>query len=862
MDPPPPASDFPMPTPVIVAGKEVKQTISTTSAAPAPASTMLPPDSSDNRKPKPSEQPYTESAESYSTLPPPPPKIISTAVASSGAKNAQLREIRSSGYKPPSWGLTEAPEASGLSLTVLKGGIEVSSISLDNRTHVLLGRQQGVVDVLLEHPSISRKHAILQHGQEGALFLFDNGSTHGCTVNKTKIPPKEFHRLHVGDVIKFGESTRLYALEGPEELRPAEYESDNLRNLRLDAGRKQLAAKLAKLKAEAAGGGPGGGDSGEYGISWGFDEDAVAEDDDEDGEGGENNDEEVELPEYLKTEAQRRRRRDTKVSLTENSVHKRDAKLFEKLQLKLTKVEHLLTENERITAKEGGQGGLTEGQQAQLARNDKAITAVRLQIEEIEETIRSKNKARERSKEGEEVEGGGGKGAKESAEDGEEDDDYYDRTAPVVPVSSGKSGLDPASKKAEIRARRFGARDKTKKLAAAGATPSADSGPAVASGAGTGGSGVGGDAPVAQSLEALTRRAEAVAEDLERTHTGLVELEAEEAEEAGLEGGGGGTSGATADPLDMFMSENRKKERQQAVLRLTAKRESLQEEQARLKLMVEAARPSMPSLKKIPATTAPAGASVSKEHTAPATKPEVSPSQSGSATANGSDSAACGAKGGSGNGPKAAGQEEKEKGDETLPSPPTPVSTMPAPAVIPRPSAATEGRDAQVAARGEGAGAQAGVEGKPDHSPSQKETENISGVKRRGTPVGTPMLPPPPSKRPQRNQESLAPMRPPASGGGVGDGGDGSGAAASAGESNVKRTVKGPTAMPPPSGWKPSAAGSASTGKKTAASRGGSGAGARKKVAGKDVLEGGDVDWVPPKDALKKMAALNEKFGY
>lgn len=39
---------------------------------------------------------------------------------------------------------------------------------------------------------------------------------------------QEFHRLHVGDVIKFGESTRLYALEGPEELRPAEYESDNL----------------------------------------------------------------------------------------------------------------------------------------------------------------------------------------------------------------------------------------------------------------------------------------------------------------------------------------------------------------------------------------------------------------------------------------------------------------------------------------------------------------------------------------------------------------------------------------------------------------------------------------------------------
>lgn len=45
----------------------------------------------------------------------------------------------------------------------------------------------------------------------------------------------------------------------------------------------------------------------------------------------------------------------------------------------MRQVEHLLTENERITAKEGGQGGLTEGQQAQLVRNDKAITDVRLQ---------------------------------------------------------------------------------------------------------------------------------------------------------------------------------------------------------------------------------------------------------------------------------------------------------------------------------------------------------------------------------------------------------------------------------------------------------------------------------------------------
>lgn len=45
-----------------------------------------------------------------------------------------------------------------------------------------------------------------------------------------------------------------------------------------------MEAKLDKIKAET-GGGLGGGDSGDYGISWGFDEDAVAEDDEDEGDG-------------------------------------------------------------------------------------------------------------------------------------------------------------------------------------------------------------------------------------------------------------------------------------------------------------------------------------------------------------------------------------------------------------------------------------------------------------------------------------------------------------------------------------------------------------------------------------------------
>lgn len=70
-------------------------------------------------------------AEDKEVLVPPPPPQVSSSQRSNPAAGGS--------YKPPSWGVVKAPEASGLSLTVLKSGVEVNSISLDNRTHVLLG---------------------------------------------------------------------------------------------------------------------------------------------------------------------------------------------------------------------------------------------------------------------------------------------------------------------------------------------------------------------------------------------------------------------------------------------------------------------------------------------------------------------------------------------------------------------------------------------------------------------------------------------------------------------------------------------------------------------------------------------------
>ncbi|VDL99250.1 unnamed protein product [Schistocephalus solidus] len=76
--------------------------------------------------------------------------------------------------------------------------------------------------VTMLHPSISRVHAILQYGSGPPLpptkgwHLIDMNSTHGTFVNKRRAPPNRYIRLHVGYVVRLGNSTRLLILQGPE----------------------------------------------------------------------------------------------------------------------------------------------------------------------------------------------------------------------------------------------------------------------------------------------------------------------------------------------------------------------------------------------------------------------------------------------------------------------------------------------------------------------------------------------------------------------------------------------------------------------------------------------------------------------
>ena len=155
----------------------------------------------------------------------PPPCIPSTLQEKAKTDNEGLKRTSSMTekkertpelpFKVPSW--SGVPEDL-YSLEVLKNGCIISNIDLTSKPFHVFGRLPNC-DVSLEHPSVSRYHAVIQYktsdssNSEKGFYIYDLGSTHGTTVNKSRIEPKRYYRLRVGYVFKFGGSSRLFILQ-------------------------------------------------------------------------------------------------------------------------------------------------------------------------------------------------------------------------------------------------------------------------------------------------------------------------------------------------------------------------------------------------------------------------------------------------------------------------------------------------------------------------------------------------------------------------------------------------------------------------------------------------------------------------
>jgi len=128
------------------------------------------------------------------------------------ASEAELLSLLGDRYALPPW--SGRVEGGRCCLEVTRGGVILDSIDLTTKQCYVVGRQPNL-DIPLEHPSVSRLHAIIQMRASGQVYVYDLGSTHGTFWNKTnRINPSVHVPVKVGDLLRFGQSTRFFVLAG------------------------------------------------------------------------------------------------------------------------------------------------------------------------------------------------------------------------------------------------------------------------------------------------------------------------------------------------------------------------------------------------------------------------------------------------------------------------------------------------------------------------------------------------------------------------------------------------------------------------------------------------------------------------
>ncbi|XP_038892995.1 kanadaptin [Benincasa hispida] len=292
-------------------------------------------------------------------------------------------------YTIPSW--SGAP-SHRFYLEVLKDGCIIDQFDVYEKGAYMFGRVD-LCDFVLEHPTISRFHAVLQFRSNGNAYLYDLGSTHGSFINKNQVKKRIFVDLHVGDVIRFGHSSRLYIFQGPNHLMLPEADLTMIKKAKIREDTLDREASLRRARQEA---------SLADGISWGMGEDAVEEAEDEV--------DEVTWQTY-------------KGQLTE-----KQQKTREKVLKRTEKISHMKKEIDAIRAKDISQGGLTQGQQTQIARNEQRITQIMEELENLEETLNDSIRESLGARSGIRSRGKKGGGMEDDEEFLSDDDDFYDRT--------------------------------------------------------------------------------------------------------------------------------------------------------------------------------------------------------------------------------------------------------------------------------------------------------------------------------------------------------------------------------------------------------------------------------------------------
>jgi len=111
-------------------------------------------------------------------------------------------------------------------LYIFKDENIMETIHLHRQSSFLAGRDKRVVDIILEHPSCSSQHAVIQFRKVKVQplndddeeievvkpFLMDLSSTHKTMLNGKHIEDCRYYELREKDCIRFGGSSREYVL--------------------------------------------------------------------------------------------------------------------------------------------------------------------------------------------------------------------------------------------------------------------------------------------------------------------------------------------------------------------------------------------------------------------------------------------------------------------------------------------------------------------------------------------------------------------------------------------------------------------------------------------------------------------------
>ncbi|KAF2071458.1 hypothetical protein CYY_007232 [Polysphondylium violaceum] len=115
-------------------------------------------------------------------------------------------------FKAPDWA---SLPISNVYLEVVKNDVNIDKIDISKEKFTVFGRNSDVASVLLDHPSVSRRHAALvYHGVNDRFYLIDLHSARGTFINNQKIKPNTPSSVKEGHIITFGSSSKKFVLRG------------------------------------------------------------------------------------------------------------------------------------------------------------------------------------------------------------------------------------------------------------------------------------------------------------------------------------------------------------------------------------------------------------------------------------------------------------------------------------------------------------------------------------------------------------------------------------------------------------------------------------------------------------------------